>query len=202
MAADAKIIDVAYIPAANETSSASAVVTEISEITKNTLSSGDILYVKFDGNGKIAFIVLNNVTMQGYKFGVIKSVTKLSGSSTYTLNIGGTESVYNVAFVSNNYAGQPIMACIEDNKLIKILPLGKITTKGMVEQLNREYVTIGGTQYKLAKNVVVYKKNNNELSVIDIDDLITGKYSTPEIYADRSVESGGLIRVLKLNIEE
>ena len=83
LAPDAKIIDIAYAPAVNETSNASAVTVELSEINKASLSIGDISCVKLDGNGKISFIVLNNVTMQGYKFGIITKYTKLSGSSTY-----------------------------------------------------------------------------------------------------------------------
>ncbi len=201
LAPDAKIIDIAYAPAVNETSNASAVTVELSEINKASLSIGDISCVKLDGNGKISFIVLNNVTMQGYKFGIITKYTKLSGSSTYTMNIGGIESTYNVSFVSNNSAGQPVMACIEDNKLLKVLPLGKLSTKGKVTEINSEYITIGGESYKLAKDAVVYNCDNNEFKTVDIDDLTPENISTPAIYADRTADKGGLVRIIKCSVK-
>ena len=201
LAPDAKIIDIAYAPAVNETSNASAVTVELSEINKASLSIGDISCVKLDGNGKISFIVLNNVTMQGYKFGIITKYTKLSGSSTYTMNIGGIESTYNVSFVSNNSAGQPVMACIEDNKLLKVLPLGKLSTKGKVTEINSEYITIGGESYKLAKDAVVYNCDNNEFKAVDIDDLTPENISTPAIYADRTADKGGLVRIIKCSVK-
>ena len=202
LASNVKLIDVTYVPELSDTASAEAYAIEFSDIPQNSLSASDVLFTKTDKNGKITFIALNNVTNKGYKFGIVTDVKKLSSSCTYTLDIDGTKSTYNMSGVAKPTKGQPVMASIRDNKLLKITVLNSVANGKKVNELTKYSITLNGKEYPLADGATVYSKSDiSEFNAIDIDDVKISDISTAELFSEKSLSNGGKIRVIKITLK-
>ena len=202
LASNVKLIDVTYVPELSDTASAEAYSIEFSDIPQNSLSASDVLFTKTDKNGKITFIALNNVTNKGYKFGIVTDVKKLSSSCTYTLDIDGTKSTYNMSGVAKPTKGQPVMASIRDSKLLKITVLNSVANGKKVNELTKYSITLNGKEYPLADGATVYSKSDiSEFNAIDIDDVTISDISTAELFSEKSLSSGGKIRVIKITLK-
>ena len=202
LASNVKLIDVTYVPELSDTASAEAYAIEFSDIPQNSLSASDVLFTKTDKNGKITFIALNNVTNKGYKFGIVTDVKKLSSSCTYTLDIDGMKSTYNMSGVAKPTKGQPVMASIRDNKLLKITVLNSVANGKKVNELTKYSITLNGKEYLLADGATVYSKSDiSEFNAIDIDDVKISDISTAELFSEKSLSNGGKIRVIKITLK-
>lgn len=202
LAANVKLIDVTYVPELSETSAAEAYTVEFSDIPQNSLSASDVLFAKTDKNGKIFFAALNNVTNKGYKFGIVAKAEKLSSSSTYTLDIAGTQSTYSLNGVAKPTKGQPVMADIRDGKLLKITALNSAASGKKVNSLTKHEISLNGTEYPLADGAVVYYLNGDlEYNAADIDDINIQDIAYAELFSDKSVSGGGKIRIIKIKLK-
>ncbi len=197
LASNCTIIDLEYAPAVNETPNAVASVIELGDLPQNTVHKYDVLHAQLDENGCISFLVLDDILLSGYQFGVVTKVEKLSSSSTYQIDVGGTVSTYNAGFVARPGKGQPVMARIQNNQLLKIMPLRHIVTNDSFQHIDHEKVQLGDTNYPLAKDVSIYLRTRDyTYNLVSIEDLSSYEITSMNLYIDRVLTNGGQVRVI------
>ena len=212
---DCKIIDLSYAPGKvyeygdvvetktyddddlKEFPDAVAKVIEISEITATSLDETDIVDAQLDDSGNVAFLVLNDITMSRYKFGIVTDADKYSTSATYKIDFGWNNSSYSIDEAPKPDKGDAVMADIQNNKLLEIRKLVQVTEKGEYESIDKNKVRVGTTNYSLAKDAVIFMKvTDDRYDVVSVDDLSNYKVSKMELYIDKGLTNGGLVRVI------
>lgn len=203
LSSSCKLIDINFAPQLDNDPDAEAKVIELSDIPKNRLEGGDVKYYVLDKNGKIAFAVFDNITKYGNSFGIVTKYEKLSSNSTYTIDINGRESTYNVNFVSSMSRGQPVMADIHGGKLISIVKLHEIKPYSKITSVDSNAVSAGKTNYTLAKDAAFYIQTYDyQYNLIDVNDIDLSKVESMELFSDSNMENGGRIRVVKVILKK
>ncbi|MGN1097596.1 MAG: hypothetical protein ACI4SS_01725, partial [Clostridia bacterium] len=202
LAEDCLIVDLLYNPKDETYPDAKAESVRLADISRSSLTSSDIKFVAVDGEKKLEFLVLNNVTMKGSRFGIVTKAEKLSSSCNYTLMLDGAESSYNMSGVAQPDEGDPVKAVIENNRLVSVTELVKVRTSGSLEAISERTVKIGGTEYRMADGADVYiRKSSDDFNLIDVDNIDTSQIKSAEIYSEISVSSGGQIRIVVLSLK-
>ncbi len=203
LAEDGVVIDRVFAPELKNDPDAEAKVIQLSEISQVQINEANVLHYELDKNGQIAFIVFDNITMSGYQFGIIKSVTKMSSASTFEIDLGGKTETYNTELISNLSKGQPVMAMIRDNQLKSIYSLVKLNDSSNIEKFTKEIVTINGREYPLYKNAVFYVRDENmQYNITAFDDLNIKNIRSISLYGDKRLQYGGLVRIVKIEMKD
>lgn len=172
-----------------------------------TISNNSISYYEKNTKGEIDTIFLNDVTGDIYKYGIVTKVEKPTKDKdgnepqwnfrrVYTYDIDGTTSTINTSGTSFAMeTGQPAKFEISNNKLESIIPLNEV--QGNVTNVSNAFVEIGGSKYPLSDKAVVYQKTADyKFLKIPLSDIIDSKNYNISSYLDKSIASGGRIRVL------
>ena len=174
--------------------------TSLNRIDGLTLDKSDVLYYEASG-GYITCLVLNNVTGDSLQYGVVLSAStknssssSLSGkSSTYTYDIGGITSTINVTGSLNASLG-PALLYGSGDEVSVIRNLSSFS--GKVSSVTSDSVTINGTIYPFAYDVIVYDKiDSNDYELATIEDAIAAG-SAAKFYYDSLPQNGGRIRII------
>ncbi|OQB15971.1 MAG: Cell surface protein precursor [Firmicutes bacterium ADurb.Bin193] len=200
-AKDAKIVDLLYSPAIDESGEAVAKIINLSDITIPSLNEAHVVHAETDSVfGDIQFIVLNNVTHGAYKYGIVTGrsaeAKDMRTSSTYKLLIDGTEKSYSQSKVFSPKEGDAVMVNIQNNSLVSLLPLAEVVTNGAFSAIDAQRVKIGKESYKLASDVQIYLYKDFKYTKISLDDIDSFKIQFARPFIDRPLTNGGLVRVL------
>jgi hypothetical protein len=162
--------------------------------------SSDVLYYMLDKNGKISFLILNDVTKSAYQFGIVTEVKAADSSASYKVDFDGVEHTFSVRFIITGMGkGLPVMANVQGNELLNMRALSQISTNGKITELDRYAATIGDTDYKLSKNAVFYVQTYEyNYNIVSIDDLDISKINYVQLYSDTSMNGDGFVRVVKV----
>ncbi len=195
---EVKILD--YV--AGTDSVASVIAVKLSDIDTIKLEKKDVKNVVYNKKGEIEFLYLNDVTGNGNVFGIVveKEVVKdQSGNSsgTYTILNGNSElKVSGVYYPAINKG-----ACVEYINNVNeksIVELTQVASGSKIEGILDNVVTIGGENYTLSDDAVIYAgKSTGELVTIAWEDAkgLEGKVTA---FSDRTVYTGGKIRVVRI----
>lgn len=199
ISSDIKILDI-YSTSSNDPNLYASVTPQ--RIDGVSLSSSNVLYYEEDDKGKVAKLILKNVTGDMLKYGIMVKAKNTSEedymSGSYKYDIGGT--VYELETTDKLYtsvsSGMPIKAIIENEELKSMQSL--TLANGSISKLTPQSAKIGNTTYKVSPNVCVYVKNYyGTYLIMELEDLIQkiDDYSVSAYY-DKTTKSGGCIRVL------
>jgi hypothetical protein len=199
VATDIKIMDIG-----NDDSSMDSeyIITYPQRIDNIKIAKSDVLYYSKNNNGEIESLILNNVTGDAMKYGIVtssdSSINGMSISSSYECNINGSEmslSSSNSAY-SSVTSGQPAEFFVNDNDLISIKPLSVVSST--ITDVNDIYIeTSTDETYLLSSDVLIYDKTNStEYSLLPLSDIIGSDDYNIKVYYDKSESSGGRIRVI------
>ncbi len=202
---DCVILERTYAPS-TRTGTATAKVIDLEEIPLSELKASNILYSVTSGDfGDISLLIVEGVTGEDYSYGILTSnnseVTSASANGSYTILINGEERSFSTNFASNIKAGTAVAATISGNSLVSLKSLVSVKNGTNISAIDFTRVKVGNDIYKLADDVQIFKKSSlgkgyTRLSVSDTTDLI-GK--TANLYADKAISSGGMIRVITIN---
>jgi len=200
IAPDIKVMDVGTVDSSVDPE---YIITYPQRINNVKIDSSDVLYYSKNDKGEINNIILNNVTGDSLKYGIVvdADVTVgdgLSISSSYKCNINGsilTLSKINSAY-TNIRAGLPAAFDTNSNSIISIKPLSAVSST--ITDVNGVHIeTSKGEKYLLSSDVVVYDNTNStEYSIIALSDIIGNDGYNIKTYYDKSEANGGRIRVI------
>jgi S-layer homology domain. len=226
LTSDCKIIDLAYAPGKmyeydedndrtkhddlEDYPDAVAKEIDIAEITVPTLAESEVIDAEFDKNGDVVFLVLNNITMSRYKFGIVNKADIYSSNATYDINFGESSSTYSIEEDNSlPTVGDAVMADIKDNKLIEIRELDEIKTYGSFASIDRQMIKIGLIDYSLAKDAVVFLKTPDDTTestldykydAVSIDDMSDYTIGNIQLFIDKDLAKGGRVRVIVFTV--
>lgn len=157
-----------------------------------TLNASDVLYYAKNISGEITDIILKNVTNDAYTYGVVNS----NNGSVMSIDVNGSVSNYTpTGNISDT--GRAVKLVMSGGKLLFAEPLSVYSSS--VSALTATTATINGTSYKLADNVVIYKKTaSDSYQKITLEEAQSGNYSI-NAYYDKSEAKGGRIRIIVCN---
>lgn len=172
----------------------------LSRIDGLTLDASDVLYFEASG-GVITTLVLNNVTGDSLRYGIVLSSSSTSSgsstsisnkNSTYTYDINGVVSTLSVNGSLSAKSG-PVLMYGSGETITVMRSLSALS--GKVTAVNNESATIGGTSYAFASHVLVYQKSGNDYQLATIADAIAAG-SAAKFYYDTLPQYGGRIRII------
>ncbi len=199
VSASVKIMDVAK---SEEGKSSSWSSVFFQRIDGTTLSEKDILYYEKNSSGQITSLILNDVTGDAYKYGIVtkaeSSSSDRSVSGRYSVDIGGKVYAHNISAVYNGIkAGYPVKAVMNGGSIdyISALP----TLSKSIDKITSATIEADGRIYTISPDVVVYRKNwENDLMIAPLSEALESPTSLMTVFFDRSPSDGGQVRVIVL----
>ena len=193
-----KHVDIIDIGTTDNNKSALYVTVKPQRLDGVRLSSSNILYYEMNEKNAITKLVLKNVTGDYYSYGIVTKVKKDSERmfGTYNYNIDGSEKVHSTQNSVLGVSTGPAKIIFSNNSISSMTNLTKIS--GKIEELNNTYATVGNNHYLLDDNVKIYYKNYNwDYMLITMEDLLEDDdYQIVGVYYDKSITSGGRVRVI------
>lgn len=130
-----------------------------------TIPSNQISVCHVNSSGYVDFLVLENVTGNGYHYGMCDLQQSESGDRALTLNNGLSNGITNIlsnfGFDDNQFAG---VALGTNGKVNSLVSLSKVehtaSPSDFFERQGKTYVTVKGTVYSVADEVVCYKESS------------------------------------------
>ena len=171
----------------------------LQQLDRVTLSSSNVLYYHVNNGGEIDKLIVKDATGECYEYGIVtKASSHTSGtniSGSYSYNVRGQES--NVSTSGKVYSvssGQPVRILKSD---------GKVQSMSSLTKLNATYsavkgaalIGLGGVEYLLSDDVIVYKKIGYDYTVMPLSELSVSTYRITA-YCDRNMNRGGRIRII------
>lgn len=200
---DCVILERTYAPE-TRTGTASARVIDLNEISDTELRARNVLYSVTSGSfGDISLLIVDNISGSEYTYGILTAnnslITSTSASGTYTILSGGREMTYSGSFASNLKAGTAVAATINGNNLVSLKGLVSVKTGSDISAIDFKRIKVGNDIYSLASDVQILKKKSGGYTSVSIADTeyLVGK--TVNLYADKAVTSGGLVRLITIN---
>ncbi|MDO4744246.1 MAG: hypothetical protein Q4A86_02560, partial [Clostridia bacterium] len=199
------ILERVYAPD-TRTGTAIAKVIELEDFEASELKASQVVYAVTSGAfGDVSLLVVENVTKSQYTYGILTAsntnVTTSSANGNYTVFANGQSQTYSASFASNIKTGSAVGLVLDGNKLISLKALITVKAGGNLSAIDFTRVKVGKEIYPLADDVQIMKKNSSGkgytgMSLSDAENIV-GK--TVNLYADTSISSGGLIRVITIN---
>ena len=167
--------------------------------------TGDMVrYHALNSNGEITHLILNDVTGDLHKYGIITNVTEINTvlptggymiSSSYTYDLNGQEMVFASDDTIYNMKSGPCQIKMEGDSTVERLynlkerPLSAVSVSGNFG------VASNGQQYAISEHVVVYVYENNDYQISNLNRVAGGDYTLTGWY-DKNEKDGGCIRVI------
>ncbi|WP_209341877.1 S-layer homology domain-containing protein [Flavonifractor sp. AGMB03687] len=167
--------------------------------------TGDMVrYYALNGNGEITHLILNDVTGDLHKYGIITDVNEVNTvlptggyliSSSYTYDLNGQEMVFGSDNTVYNMHSGPCQIKMEGDSTVERLynlkerPLSAVSVSGNFG------VASNGQQYAISEHVVVYVYENNDYQISNLNRVAGGDYTLTGWY-DKNEKDGGCIRVI------
>lgn len=203
---DAAILEIISAPGDGQ-GTATARAIEFSDITLESLTSSVVVHAQTTGDfGDINLLVLRNVSGDKNQYGLLlknnsRIAEKPDGmgiiSGSYEIMVGATATTYSTNFATSFPAGSAVGFYLENGSLKELVQLTNVKTSGKVSAIDFSRIRIGESVYKLANDVQIYeRKGIGDYRSVSVSDCIPSEMTNVRIYSDRSISSGGLIRVI------
>lgn len=199
MATDIKILDV-YSTASDKATLYKTIYPQ--RIDGVSLNSSNVAYYELNEKNKVSKLILNNVTGDMIKYGIVTKVKNESDEyymqGEYEYDIAGTVYTYSSSdrLFTSVAKGTPAKFVIQDDELTSMQSLSVL--KGSIKEISNTYIRYGQMSYAVSDEVVVYLRNYyGTYLIMGIDELIAERDSySIQAYYDKSQKSGGRIRII------
>ena len=164
-----------------------------------TISQSKILYAGYDAKGRIAELILNDVTGDIHDYGIVRKAStanqgmQISGTYEYIIESEtGTISSRNSAFSVGSHA--PAKFTYVGGQIHSIVPLSEMS--GAIESISEaEIVYRDGSRYDITEASVYLRRYDNTYALLTPGEVSLEKYSLSAYY-DASSANGGKIRII------
>ena len=138
-----------------------------------------------------------------YDYGVISGIEKAGDTTAgYKVFTSGQTNSYMLGNMSkiSTAIGAGVAYRQENGKLSQIKPLQQVNKTGNLSAVEGSRIKVGSTIYKMSAGVqVVDITNINSMTAISVDELSEMKdISSINLYADKSIAQGGIVRVVTI----
>lgn len=165
----------------------------ISRLDGLKLNQKDVLYYTTDNNGNVDNIFLNDVTGDGYSYGVVTDVTiNQNYITSFILDVKGQQMTLNGRYKSSLGKGS-VVKIITGSKGVESIS-GLVEIKDTISDIDYSSVYAGGKKYSISEDVTVYEKNGENYTLIKFADImgVSGK----NVHAYMSTSSLDKVRVI------
>ncbi len=176
---------------------------DFDKLTANKIDSGHILnLVTANAFGDVAILYVKNLE-NSYTYGVVTGFEKDSQGNTtgYKIFADGAVSTYsaqNIGKISTQ-VGAGVGFLAENGNLKRIASLVKIDSSGDIDAVEGGRIMLDGRIYKMAPEVFIADvTSTTNIRNITIDELAKLDTTSVNIYSDKSLANGGLIRVISV----
>ena len=192
---DIKILDVSTTRPDINSATTSIYPSRLDDLT----FKGDmVLWYGKNESGEIDRLILNNVTGDTYKYGLVTSSSSDS-QVTYTFDLaGGTSYKYSGGRISSVRSMTPVGAVVPDSGSSVETFTELLAHVNKVTFIGDDIIEIGNYEYKLYDKAVAYiKRSVGNYTLVPISDLAENLDAyTVKAYYDKKESNGGRIRVL------
>lgn len=194
-----KIIDVSKGEEGEATAWASVFLQRIDGVD---LKEKNVLYYTKNSSGQITSLILNDVTGDAYKYGIVTDAQTsnkgMSVSGRYTVDIAGKTYSHNLSAVYNGISsGYPVKVAINGGSIQSIAALPSLS--GSITDISAATVETVNTEYEISPDVVVYKRNSDyQYMVVPLTDALSHSKGSMTVFFDRSPADGGQVRIIVL----
>lgn len=187
-----------------KTSAAYPVMLE--DLTMDKIPSSQVDYVRRDWAGRVDLLVLNDATGDQYQYGTIRFTDAEGGNDSKDMSDVGTPATISLTngegtfgpytslsgYKNRSYGG--LIATAGGEKLAKVVELKKLgTVKADAWSKDDKVVTVNGTDYPVPEGVQCYNRSSQRWTTLAAARSFGDSF---ELYADKTPQEGGKIRVL------
>ncbi len=200
VSANVRIIDVSTT---NSGYTGSAISTYMQRLDGVNLSNSAVLWYKKNTSGEISELILNDVTGDTSLYGIVTGINESGGGNgissvnvTYSLDSDGTEYRYSGGKYSDLSVISPVQIKIAGSSVQRLDALAKVN--GSITDINAYSIQAGNSSYRLADDVVVYKKLSlQNYALMTLTELLENSEEfSIRAYYDKAEKNGGRIRVI------
>lgn len=204
LTSDSVICEIVYEPE-NHTGVAIANIIDIEDIAVDEIYESNVVYALETGEfGDVSFLVLKNVSNNGYTYGVLTecetSSKGMSARSSYKVIVDGFEKNYSASFGMKIETGMPVAMLIDSTGNLQSIASLKNASRGSLTAIDALRVKVGNTVIDLSDNVQIYKhttgKGYTSLSVTQAKEYVG---YTASVYTDAKAIKGGMGRIIIIN---
>jgi hypothetical protein len=167
-----------------------------------TLSSSKIRYYATDDSGRISDLILNDVTGDAYKYGILTSVHESDGSaegsirvsSSYTYLLDGSQGTFSSSTKMFGISGQgPALMEFDGGTLVKLRKLTELS----LTSLSSVYAQSSSGQYRLSDDcdIYLYSSKDSAYYLSNLSSVSDTDSYTLYGYYDKLPGEGGRIRI-------
>ncbi len=157
-----------------------------------SLNESDVRYYLLDENGEISRLILDEVTGDMHRYGVITDITEVNMdlvvSGTYQYDVGGIPGVLSGGKVYNVSKGPFLLKQGEDTVMQNL-------TKVALTDVDGNTAYADNQKYSISDSVAVYEVRNDTYYYSSLS-LVSGGDFTLTGYYDKPASAGGCIRVI------
>ena len=190
--------NIAIIEVSTDDASETAVYSKVYPIRLNgiTLKSSQVLYAEKNALGAVTKMFIKDVTGDLNKYGIVTEANAGQNSSSYKVDIGGTEITVSNSKTYSVTKWQPCKIIYSGNSIDTLMPLKKLTSS--LKSVTETNCKSDGTEYLIADGATAYvRKTDYTYMMISLKDLIADQENyTVYGYYDSSAANGGRIRIL------
>ncbi len=167
----------------------------LADIDKVKIMKNRVKHCQLNDKGEIVVLYVDNVSGNRNKYGIIVSAPETK-SGTYTV-LSGMDK-YNVTGTFTSLEQGDGVIYYQGIEEKTVTPMIKVVTANSITSYTDNIIKINSTAYTLSDDVTIYAgRYASELKTVSLDDAVslTGRIT---LYSDKSVLSGGKIRVIKI----
>ncbi len=144
----------------------------VAELNESKWSERSVIYCKLNSNGEITDLILRSTTDSLYQYGLLKKIVfpneeEGSTSIQITVDINGTETIYEMDNSSWSMKLGPKAVRIEENKMKEIQELKEVR----IAYISGKQANAGDAVYRIEDDVQVYFRKNGEYYRGTVDDI-------------------------------
>lgn len=165
-----------------------------SRLANVTLGSSTVNYYAVNDVGEITELILNNVTGDLYDYGVLTGITYQQGENVNVSYVIDGKTSTNTVSINANYNLEegPKGFLFSSNKLSSTISLNEVN----VTSISKTTVQDSSTKYKLSENVQAFYYNDGSYISTTVDKISNLTKYKLTAYYDRTISSGGCVRVI------
>lgn len=167
--------------------------------------TGDMVrYYALNANGEITHLILNDVTGDLHKYGIVTDVTEVNTvlptggyllSSSYTYDLNGQEMVFVSDDTVYNIKSGPCQIKMESDSTVERLYNLNERKLESISVSSNFGMGSDGRQYAISEHVAVYVYRDGDYQISNLNRVAGGDYTLTGWY-DKNEKSGGCIRVI------
>lgn len=179
---------------------------EVNEITYNQVINA----VNANAFGDIMILVVENVSLSDYEYGILKSLSSSTTGRgddsntayTYKVDFGNTTKTFTNAGSYGVKAQLPVAVKYSGNNIEKMFNLYLYELSTRIEAIDGSRIKVNGNVYQIAGDAVYYSvDSDNKYSAVSYNEVENAEISSVAIYSNVMQSKNGAIKAVVLRMK-